>query len=116
MAFPTKIRHLENLHILLWLIKDSCWLMQWKWAGTIIFVPTLFMAIYICYTTRKKHLTLLVNISVLCWISANSSWMFEEFYGFPLKPTALIFFGIGLIFIFIYLYQIFVRNNDEDDN
>jgi hypothetical protein len=115
MKLPHKIRHFENLHILLWLIKDSCWLMQWKLAGTIVFFPTLFMAIYICFNTRHSPLSLLVNLSVLCWISANSSWMFEEFYAWNTKPMALTFFGIGLIFIFIYLYQVFVRNAEDEE-
>jgi len=41
--------------------------------------------------------------------------MFEEFYGWNLKPMALTFFGIGLIFIFIYLYQVFVRNVEDEE-
>ncbi|OYU94154.1 MAG: hypothetical protein CFE21_17140 [Bacteroidetes bacterium B1(2017)] len=109
-----KIRHLENMHILLWLIKDSCWLMEWKLAGTIAFFPTIAMAVFICYHTRKNYLTLLVNLSVLCWISANSCWMFKEFYSFNGQYPALALFGLGLVFIFTYLYQIFVRKANDD--
>lgn len=112
----SKIRHFENFHILLWLIKDSCWLMQWKIAGTIAFFPAIIMAIYICYKTRNQPLAFLVNLSVLCWISANSCWMFTEFYNLHGKLPALVLFGIGLVFIFIYLYQVIVKNSSEDEN
>lgn len=90
--------------------------MQLKWAGTLVFFPTLLMAIYICWRTKEKPLQLLANGAVLCWISANSCWMFEEFYQWPIKPLALIFFGIGLLLIFSYLYQIFVRNKMDEEN
>ncbi|MFM2190236.1 MAG: hypothetical protein RL491_622, partial [Bacteroidota bacterium] len=28
----TRIRQYENLHIFLWLVKDTCWIMDWKLA------------------------------------------------------------------------------------
>jgi hypothetical protein len=41
-----KIRFIENFHIVLWLIKDSCWLVQFKIGGVIMIVPTIGMALY----------------------------------------------------------------------
>ncbi len=104
-----EISHFENFHILLWLLKDSCWMMEWKFGGTLMFFPTIFMAIFICYRTRKNTLALIVNLAVLCWISANSAWMFFDFYQWNFKPVALILFLTGLLFILLYLYKILVK-------
>lgn len=110
----SEVKHVENFHILLWLLKDLCWMHEWVTLASIVFVPTLFFAIYICIITWNNHLALVVNLAVLCWISANSCWMFEEFYHLPLKPTATIFFGSGIIIMLYYLYQIMVRKQLEN--
>ena len=46
------IRHYENLHIPLWLIKDTCWMMEFKVLGVCMIAPTLIVA-----------LILLINLS-----------------------------------------------------
>jgi hypothetical protein len=109
-----EIRHMENLHILLWLLKDLCWMQEWKVLATFVFFPTLFFAIYICLKTKTNHLAFMVNIAVFCWIGANSCWMFEEFYHFQLKWLATTLFGSGILIMGYYLYQIFVRNTPEN--
>jgi hypothetical protein len=111
----SKIRHFENFHIFLWLIKDSCWLMEWKLGGTIAFFPAIAMAIFIVYHTRKNKLALLVNLSVLCWISANSCWMFFEFYSLLSKEIAFAFFALGMIFILTYFYFLFVKKLSDEE-
>lgn len=110
-----RIRQFENLHILLWLCKDSCWMMEWKFAGTVAFFPTMFIAIYICVRTWKKQVSLFANLAVLCWIGANSCWMFSEFYQLHLIPFAGVLFGSGILFIGIYLFKIFVKNAREEE-
>lgn len=101
-----KIRKSENLHVLLWLIKDCCWMMDIKSLGTFMVLPTISMAAYVCYISKKELNSLLPNLAVLCWISANSLWMLFDFYQWVLKPYALVFFAIGFVFIMIYLYRI----------
>lgn len=100
-------RHSENFHILLWLLKDICWLKEWQLAGTIVFFPTIFLAIYIYLKTSKHPLSSWVNLSVLAWISANSCWMFSEFYGWDLELLSLGFFVTGIFFIGVYLIKLF---------
>ena len=41
------IREYENMHIVLWLIKDTCWVMTWRVAGMTMIIPTLIVAIHI---------------------------------------------------------------------
>ena len=39
----------ENFHILLWLLKDLCWIMDFKVLGMIMVVPTVAMAVWIAW-------------------------------------------------------------------
>lgn len=112
---PARYRRLENLHIVFWLFKDISWCMNWKLLGIIMVVPTLCVAIYISYRTRKITSELAHNLAVAFWISANSYWMISEFFGFDEthiwdgyegKHLAMIPFLIGVaILAWYYLFQ-----------
>lgn len=102
-------RFYENLHIPLWLVKDTCWAMQFKTLGVIMIVPTLFLAIRISLMTPKDKIDFLPNISICFWITANSIWMCDEFFEMGIKNYCLIPFGIGLVFIFFWLLFIFPK-------
>ena len=69
------IREYENLHIALWLLKDTCWVLLWKTGGMFMIIPTLAVAIHIAYRSRKNISDLFHNIAVCLWISANATWM-----------------------------------------
>lgn len=89
--------------------------MIWKELGIIMVVPTLSVAIYISYRTRKITSELAHNLAVAFWISANSYWMASEFFGFDETPIwggyegkhlAMIPFLIGVaILAWYYLFQ-----------
>src|SRR5258706_14235683 len=97
------IRDYENVHIALWLLKDSCWVMLWKTGGMIMIIPTLAVAIHIAYRSRKKVHDLFHNIAVCLWISANATWMTGEFfYSDGFRKYAMIFFSLGLIVVSFY--------------
>jgi hypothetical protein len=98
-----KIRNLENTHILLWLIKDTCWVLEFKLLGLIMILPTIAMAFYLSYLSRVDKKELLHNLAVSCWILANSVWMIGEFYlNDSTRPIAAGFFILGLAFVAIY--------------
>jgi hypothetical protein len=108
---PARYRRLENLHIVFWLFKDISWCMNWKELGIIMVIPTLSVAIYISYRTRKITSELAHNLAVAFWISANSYWMISEFFGFDETPIwngyegkhlAMIPFLIGVIILAWY--------------
>lgn len=74
-------------------------------------VPTLSVAIYISYRTRRIKSELAHNLAVAFWISANSYWMISEFFGFDEvqvfssyegKHFAMIPFLIGIIILAWY--------------
>jgi drug/metabolite transporter (DMT)-like permease len=74
------IKEFENFHILLWLLKDVCWVSGYTLMGTIMIVPTVSMALYIAWATRHIKVDLFHNLAVVCWITANSIWMLGEMY------------------------------------
>ena len=119
---PYKFRRVENLHILLWLIKDACWAINLKIPALVMIIPTLVVAILITYQTRKITSEFLHNLAIDFWITANCTWMVGEFTGwdvnlvgkYGLREFSLIPFGIGLI-ILAYYYLIYMHRRDFED-
>ena len=103
-SIPERFRKIENLHILLWLVKDLCWAMLWKPLGVAMLIPTLTVAILITWQTRHLKSELFHNLAVSFWICANGYWMIIEFMGYDeeLRVYTAIPFGIGLFFIALY--------------
>jgi hypothetical protein len=109
-----RIRDYENLHIALWLMKDTCWVMTWRLAGMVMIAPTLFVAIHIAYKSRHRIDELFHNIAVCLWITANAIWMTGEFFANDTyRPYARIFFVLGLIAVFIYYVVFFPKKNRQ---
>jgi hypothetical protein len=100
-----KIRKIENLHIALWLLKDTCWVLTYKTAGMLMIIPTISVAVYLTVKLRHNTSELLHNLAVCCWIIANSVWMTGEFYAEDTyRPYATVFFGIGLLLMAYYYF------------
>lgn len=118
---PAKYRRIENLHILLWLVKDACWALNLRIPALLMIIPTLTVAILITVQTRKITSEFLHNLSIDFWITANCTWMVGEFYGwdshlwgaYGLREFSLIPFGIGLL-ILAYYYLFLVHKPDFD--
>ena len=99
----TKIRKFENMHIALWLLKDTCWVLTWRMAGMFMIVPTLCVAVYITWKMKEHRAELFHNLAVCLWITANSVWMFGEFfYDDGTRPYAIVFFIAGILCIAYY--------------
>jgi hypothetical protein len=92
-------RQLENFHIYLWLLKDACWAAHLVIPGILMIIPTLSAAIWILWKSRQIRVEFVHNIAVLCWISANATWMCAEFLNLEpvLKPWILSVFYIEKI-------------------
>lgn len=109
-SIPARFRRVENLHILLWLLKDICWALNFHVMGMIMIVPTLAVAITITWQTRRLTAELLHNLAVVLWITANCLWMTGEFYGWDegtwgARHLALFPFGAGLcVLAYYYLF------------
>jgi hypothetical protein len=107
---PARFRRVENMHILLWLIKDACWAINFKYFALFMIIPTLTVAFVIAWQTRHVISEFLHNLAVVFWIIANCIWMIGEFTGwdenlvgsYGLRQFSLIPFGIGLLILLYY--------------
>lgn len=109
-----KIRHYENLHIPLWLVKDTCWMLQWKTFGIIMILPTLIVALIITYKYGKaKDDEFWINLAISFWIFANSYWMICEFSTHEeLKNYAAIPFVAGMLCVtWFYIKRLVINKN-----
>lgn len=123
MSEKRDVRVYENFHILLWLLKDICWVTGYAILGTIMIVPTVSMAIYIAWATRYSKVDFYHNMAVVCWITANSLWMLGELY-FDETPlqiyyeysryTALTLFAVGIGFVLWYHIRKRLKKNEEN--
>ena len=98
------IRHIENIHIPLWLLKDTCWLLQWKLLGVMMIVPTLGVAIAIAVKGFRED-EFWINLAICFWITANAFWMCCEFFNheeykfYAGFPFALGFVSVGWFYL-----------------
>ena len=100
-----KIRKYENLHIVFWLIKDSCWMLELRWLGAIMMVPTLFLAVYLVIRSRGT-VDVYISAAIFFWILANSYWMMIEFFNDNhYKHLAVIPFGLGFIMVGFFYWK-----------
>jgi hypothetical protein len=106
---PAKLRGLENLHVLFWLVKDICWCIGMKPIGVMMIFPTLSVAVYLLWRNRHIASELAHNIAIGFWITANSMWMIFEFSGTDeeLKNYCLIPFLMGLT-VLVYYYGFYL--------
>lgn len=112
LQVSTSFRWMENLHILLWLMKDFCWALEFKPGGIIMIVPTVSVAVYLTWKSRHMRSELFHNIAVCCWITANSVWMLGEFFSYDEqgKHAAAAIFAIGLLVLAFY-YTVYFKKD-----
>lgn len=106
MAARRTLRNLENIHIPLWLIKDACWMLGWKWLGTFMIFPTISMAVFIVFHSWNRR-EVFLNLAICCWVSANAWWMSCEFFdlnGYKYLSLLPFFAGMGLV-LYYYLLK-----------
>lgn len=110
-----KIRHYENLHIPLWLLKDTCWMLQWKTFGMIMIIPTISVAIIIAVKTHlEKQDEFWINLAICFWIFANSYWMICEFiHHEEIKNYAVFPFVAGMFCVAYFYYKRLVINKED---
>src|SRR5690606_27677314 len=109
MELIDKIRKYENLHIVFWLIKDICWMLETKWLGALMIAPTLAVAVYIIIKTWRMP-DVYINLAIFFWIAANSYWMGGEFFFQDQNYNyAAISFSLGFLFVGNYYFGVYKR-------
>ena len=92
----------DNLHILLWLLKDTCWMLEWRIFGTLMIAPTLAVAVYIAMKSAAEQ-AFWLNLAICFWISANAFWMVCEFVSHEeYKNYAGVGFALGFVCVAIF--------------
>lgn len=115
MELWERIKKFESLHIVFWLVKDSCWMLELRWLGIVMVIPTLIIAAIIVYITRKT-VDVHLNLAILFWICANSFWMYIEFFTTgEHKLWASIPFTLGFIFVGIYYYKTLISRTSSNN-
>lgn len=110
------IRSTENFHIVLWLFKDLCWVMDLHVLGVVMITPTLLMAMWIAWRSRATS-EFLHSLAVVFWISANSVWMIGEFfYADHTRHLASLFFVAGLLCVAWYYLVLLPRLPEEAED
>jgi len=109
-----RTRLLENGHVAIWLVKDFCWCSGFRALGVSMAIPTVGLAAYLVYRTRRELRDLTHNLAVLLWLCANTTWMVGEFwFSDTTRPTAKVFFVAGLIALCLfYLWALGNRTSD----
>ena len=98
----THTSRFDNMHVLLWLIKDTCWMLEWKIIGTLMIAPTIGVAAYLAVKSAAEHV-FWINLAICFWISANAYWMVCEFVGRDeLKDYAGLPFMLGLLAVAVF--------------
>lgn len=110
------IRSSENFHIVLWLLKDLCWMMTWKVAGIVMITPTILVAAWLAWRSRKEAGELLHSLAIVLWICANSVWMIGEFFfNDTTRHFALPFFAAGLLCVGWYYLIVLPRKLRDNE-
>ncbi len=113
MEGSDRLKKIDNLHIVFWLIKDSCWMLELRWLGAIVMIPTLYLALHIIRKTIHKT-ELFINIAIFFWILANSFWMIMEFFFEErFKYYASLPFGLGLFFVGVFYFKTISENRKK---
>jgi hypothetical protein len=109
-------RWIENGHIFLWLLKDTCWATVWKPGGIFMIFPTLSVAIYILWRSRHHRAEFFHNLAICLWISANSVWMVSEFLGVDkeYKKYAVMIFAVGIALLCFYYLFFFKKDKAKE--
>jgi hypothetical protein len=110
---PYHIAWVDNIHILCWLIKDTCWALLWRPLGMMMILPTMGVALYILWRSKHRRAELFHNIAICLWIAANSLWMSGEFFQKELRPYAVGIFAVGLTVLLVYYILFFASDRKK---
>jgi hypothetical protein len=102
MELLERVRKFESMHIFLWLIKDSCWMLEYKVLGVVMVLPTLALAAFLIFKTFRSP-DFYINMAIFFWICGNSFWMSMEFFNESrFKNYASIPFALGFVFLGLF--------------
>lgn len=107
-------RVVENVPLILSLLKDSSWCYAWVWVGTIAIVPMITYQIYEVWKVRRNIHELIRSLLGIFILAANATWMFDDFFGqHHFRGIAKWFFTIGFGIVALYILFSFRDTKEE---
>lgn len=108
-------REYENVHVFLWLLKDTSWCHLWAPMGMVMLVPTLAVQLHLTWRARRDVHEVFHAVAVACWIAANGVWMTGElFFNDGWRGAASWFFSAGVAAMVVY-YAAFFRRGPQPE-
>ncbi|MFN0203897.1 MAG: hypothetical protein ACKVTZ_20420 [Bacteroidia bacterium] len=100
----------DGFHLLLWLIKDTLWVMGFKNATLFMVFPTLTYTFYLLYKNYQDKDFFILYLAILCWLLGNSAWIINDFWlQNQYDKVCYVFFFLGIaVSIFHILRQKYV--------
>lgn len=95
-----KKKYLNQLHALLWILKDMFWCIELKPIAIFIGIVTITYSILVVYLKPT-----LLHIGISFWIVANFLWMWSDFYAVNLTPYYMTSFVLGTIFTALSVFR-----------
>jgi F0F1-type ATP synthase assembly protein I len=114
ILIPSSYRWIENGHVLLWLLKDTFWAMEFRAGALFMVLPTISVAVYILWRSRHSRQDYFHNAAVCLWITGNSVWMAGEFFKHEMRPVAVVIFSVGLIILALYYIFFFAKDKERE--
>jgi hypothetical protein len=74
---------LQELHVILWLLKDIFWCLKLNVLATFMVFPTAFLTIFLLVKEKDKRL---LNLTLFSWVLMNITWMLHEIHDTPEWP------------------------------
>ncbi len=95
------IKLFEKLHIPLWIVKDTFWMLGLGWYSLAFALPTIILSIVLVWFKRGNEK--LMELMMGFWLTANTLWMCHEQFHTDTQTMALAMFLCGLIVFPFYL-------------
>lgn len=99
----------DSIHLLLWLIKDTVWVMGFKHIAIFMIFPTVGYTCFLLYKNYSDQNYFILYSAILCWLLGNSAWILNDFlFDNKYNKVSYLFFALGIL---ITCYQIIKQKN-----
>ena len=95
---------IDTWHILLWLLKDTLWVMSFKYLAIAMIVPTVLYTLYILKKHYQQRIYFFNYLAILFWLLGNSFWILNDFLlNEKYDWVCYILFSVGIVTLFLQL-------------
>ena len=101
---------IDTWHILLWLLKDTLWVMSFKYLAIAMIIPTVLYTLYILKLNYQQKFYFFNYLAILFWLLGNSFWILNDFlFNQKYVWVCYILFSIGIVILLLQLLTKLIR-------